>query len=159
MPARCPIVRARTLGYFYVRPSAYFARRILRVSTFVPQPPGHWLLGHLLEQRRDPLGLLVRGLREHGDVVAYRFGPYRALQLNHPRLIKRVLVDNAANYKKWSALERARPLLGESSRKMPPTLGIHPCTVNEECCATVHRAVGSHDNMQRPSRKQDSTRG
>lgn len=82
------------------------------MSTLVPQPPGHWLLGHLLEQRRDPLGLLVRGLREHGDVVAYRFGPYRALQLNHPRLIKRVLVDNAANYKKWSALERARPLLG-----------------------------------------------
>ncbi|MES1244743.1 MAG: cytochrome P450 [Acidobacteriota bacterium] len=79
----------------------------------VPRPRGHWLLGHLAEQRRDPLGLLVRGLREHGDVVGYRFGPYRALQLNHPRLIKRVLVDNAANYRKWSALKRARPLLGD----------------------------------------------
>lgn len=70
------------------------------------------MLGHLLAQRADPLGLLVRGLRDHGDVVGYRFGPYRALQLNHPRLIKRVLIDNAANYEKWSALERARPLLG-----------------------------------------------
>jgi cytochrome P450 len=82
-------------------------------SVAVPKPRGHWLVGQLWEQRRDPLGLLIRGLEHHGDVVAYRFGPYRALQLNHPRLIKRVLVDNAENYKKWSALERARPLLGD----------------------------------------------
>jgi cytochrome P450 len=80
--------------------------------TSAPQPPGHWLLGHLMEQRRDPLGLLVRGLAQHGDIVRYRFGPYPALQLNHPRLFKRVLLDAAPNYKKWGALQRARPLLG-----------------------------------------------
>lgn len=79
----------------------------------LPQPRGHWLVGQLWEQRRDPLGLLVRGLEKYGDAVAYRFGPYRALQLNHPRLFKRVLVDNESNYVKWSALRRARPLLGD----------------------------------------------
>ncbi|MEL7371146.1 MAG: cytochrome P450, partial [Myxococcota bacterium] len=75
-------------------------------------PKGHWLLGHLPEQRRDPLGLLTRGLEQHGDVVPYRFGPYRAVQLNHPREVYRVLAERASAYHKWGALKRARPLLG-----------------------------------------------
>lgn len=75
-------------------------------------PPGHWLLGNLLEQRRDPIAMLMRGMHDYGDVVRYRFGPYRALQLNEPAAIKHVLSDNARNYVKWGALERTAPLLG-----------------------------------------------
>lgn len=78
-----------------------------------PGPSGHWLWGSRPEQKRDPLGLMMRNLREHGDVVGFRLGPLRALQLNHPDHVKHVLVDNAQGYVKWRAIQRIEPFLGQ----------------------------------------------
>lgn len=75
-------------------------------------PRGNWLLGNLIQQRNDPIGLMMGGLRDYGDIVRYRFGPYSALQLNDPRDIKHVLIENPSRYHKWGALQRAAPLLG-----------------------------------------------
>ncbi len=77
-----------------------------------PGPRGHWLLGHLYERRADPLGLFRRGHERYGDVVRYRMGPLQVYQVSHPDDVKRVLVDNAQNYRKTWLMQRLRPILG-----------------------------------------------
>ena len=65
-----------------------------------PGPPGHFLLGNLLEFRRDVLRLVVASAKTYGDVVRCRLGPYVLHLLNHPDHVNHVLRDNAANYDK-----------------------------------------------------------
>lgn len=78
-----------------------------------PGPRGHWLLGHLPERRADPLGLFMEGRERYGDVVRYAMGPFRVYQVSHPDDVKRVLVDNARNYRKTSLMLRLRPIFGD----------------------------------------------
>jgi cytochrome P450 len=52
----------------------------------------------LPEFRRDPLGLYLRALRQHGDVVRLRFGPRYSYTIFHPEYVKHILVDNNKNY-------------------------------------------------------------
>jgi len=65
-----------------------------------PSPPGHWLLGHLVEFRRDVLGLLTESARTFGEVVRFRLGPKVIHLLNHPNHIEHVLQKNHRNYDK-----------------------------------------------------------
>ncbi len=51
--------------------------------------------------------------REYGDLPYFRLGPYHAYLVNHPDLIREVLVTQQANFTKSRALQRARVLLGE----------------------------------------------
>lgn len=67
---------------------------------FAPGPPGHWLLGNLMEFRRDVLGLLVNSARTFGDVVHFRIGPQHIHLINHPDHIKHVLLGNHHNFDK-----------------------------------------------------------
>jgi len=67
----------------------------------------------LLAFRRDPLKFLTRIAREHGDIVHFRMGPQHVLMLNHPDLIKDVLVTRADHFHKGRTLQRAKRLLGE----------------------------------------------
>ena len=42
----------------------------------VPELSGGWpLIGHLLEFQKEPVALLSRGRREHGDIFRFRLGP------------------------------------------------------------------------------------
>ncbi len=63
-----------------------------------PGPPGHFLLGHLPELRRDVLRLLMESTRRYGDVVRFRIGRLVVHLLSHPDHIKRVLQDHRHNY-------------------------------------------------------------
>lgn len=63
--------------------------------------------------RRDPVRFLRRLARDHGDVVPFRLGPERLMLVNHPDLIRDVLVTNARCYHKGRGLEKAKRLLGE----------------------------------------------
>lgn len=65
-----------------------------------PGPPGHFLLGSLLEFRRDVLGLVVHSAAKYGDIVRVRLGPQIVHLVNHPDLIEQVLQKRAANYDK-----------------------------------------------------------
>jgi cytochrome P450 len=69
--------------------------------------------GHLLQFRRDRLGLLTRAAREGGDVVRLHLGPYRPLLVSHPDLVRDVLVTHQRAYRKGPVLQRARVVLGE----------------------------------------------
>lgn len=76
----------------------------------VPKVP---LLGDLPAFRADRLGFLTRLARDHGDVAAFRIGPYRIWQLAHPDLVQEVLTAGAGRFRKGPVLQRARIVLGD----------------------------------------------
>lgn len=65
-----------------------------------PGPPKNLLLGDLLPMREDALGFERRIAREYGDVVYLRFFSSPSYQLNHPDLVRQVLVDEAHKFQK-----------------------------------------------------------
>jgi len=77
-----------------------------------PGPRGLPLLGNLLDFRRDPTAFLVGLAREHGDIAHFRLRSQHAYQLNHPDLIRDVLVTNHRNFVKTRGLERAKRVIG-----------------------------------------------
>jgi len=85
-------------------------------TTEVRRPPGprrnNPALG-LLGYRRGRVGFLQNLARRYGDICYFALGPQQAYLLNHPDLIKEVLVTNSQNFIKGSALQRSKLLLGE----------------------------------------------
>jgi len=62
----------------------------------------------------NPLEFNLAIAREFGDIAYFRFGPLRIYQLNHPELIRQILVEQAAKFYKPNLLKRAaRRMLGQ----------------------------------------------
>lgn len=82
-----------------------------------PGPRGSLLLGSLREITQDPLGLLTRASRDHGDVVRFQFGPPPRRRIAHlitdPEGVRHVLQHNHRNYVKAVTYEPLRHVLGE----------------------------------------------
>ena len=74
--------------------------------------PANPLFG-FLAFRRDPLSFLTSLARDYGDIVHFRMGPQHTYLLNHPDLVKDVLVTNQDAFMKGRALQRSKRLLGE----------------------------------------------
>jgi cytochrome P450 len=68
--------------------------------------------GHFRSFRKDPTGFLTT-LSKLGDVAFFRLGPQPAFFINHPDLIRDLLIVNADKFFKGRALQRAKRLLGE----------------------------------------------
>lgn len=77
-----------------------------------PGPPGRFLVGNLLEFRRDNLAFYTRCARQYGDIVSYRFGPKQIIQVNHPDLIEEVLVTRNRHFTRGFGHDLLRPVLG-----------------------------------------------
>jgi cytochrome P450 len=73
------------------------------------------LLGSAWAMRQRPLETMIRGLKEHGtDVLRMKLGPYKATLFRDPEHIRRIFVDNAANYTKQTrGYSKARLVLGD----------------------------------------------
>ncbi len=83
-------------------------------KTFYPPGPRSRLPGdQYLAFRRNPLRLLMRVARDYGDIAHFQIGLQRVFLLNHPDLIRDVLVTHYENFTKGRALQRAKNLLGE----------------------------------------------
>ncbi len=78
-----------------------------------PGPKGKLFVGSLLDFYRDILGFLTRAARDYGDISHFKLGPRNTFLLNHPDLIKDVLVTHHRNFLKSRALERAKLVLGD----------------------------------------------
>lgn len=79
-----------------------------------PGPRGLFLLGNLLEFRRDVLQLLMDGQRQFGDVVRFRLGPMIVHLVNHPDHIRHVLVTSRDIYDKSTrSSAKIRSITGE----------------------------------------------
>jgi len=61
---------------------------------------------------REPLSFLRQLVRDYGDVSHITAAGEHIVVLNHPRLIRDVLVTHQRNFRKGRGLERARKLLG-----------------------------------------------
>lgn len=67
----------------------------------------------LLAYDRNPRLTLRELTTLHGDVAPFQIGPQPALLLNHPDLVREVLVTRHRAFSKGIALQRAKRLLGE----------------------------------------------
>lgn len=77
-----------------------------------PIAKGWPLLGIAWHMRGDPLGTMTRLMSE--DAMYLKLGPYRATLFRNPEHIKRIFVDNAANYTKQTrGYEKSKLVLGE----------------------------------------------
>ena len=79
---------------------------------FPPGPKGTLVGSNFAEFKRDTLGFFQRAAAEYGDFVPMRFGPIRAVFLNHPNTIEQVLVNDYRNFHKGDALRRNRVVFG-----------------------------------------------
>jgi cytochrome P450 len=55
---------------------------------------------------REPLAFFQKMARDYGDIAYVRVGPYHTYVLNHPSLIREVLVTRAKSFRKWEAQKR-----------------------------------------------------
>jgi cytochrome P450 len=78
-----------------------------------PGPPSRIFSGNLAAMRRDAPKFLSRLAREYGDVAYFRIGSFSFYLLNHPDLIRDVLVKHNRRFMKSEALQRAKRVLGE----------------------------------------------
>ncbi|MDG3004649.1 cytochrome P450 [Paludisphaera mucosa] len=69
--------------------------------------------GPMARLRTDPLGFLLDGRRRFGDVFRFQVGPFVIHLLAHPDHVKRVLVDEQANYERGWAYNIPRLAAGE----------------------------------------------
>ncbi|HEV8229041.1 MAG TPA: cytochrome P450 [Candidatus Limnocylindria bacterium] len=81
-------------------------------------PAQRSMLEFLIAQRRDPLGFLVRCVRESGDLVVFGLGPLRLVVLSDPSLIQEVLVVRSREFRKAHVMQAevlpwGRRILGE----------------------------------------------
>ena len=78
------------------------------VST--PKPRGPWnfpVVGHLPAFRAKPIQFLMGIAREYGDLPYFRLGGFHVYLINHPDLVREVLVTQQSNFIKSRALQRA----------------------------------------------------
>src|ERR1700743_1202937 len=80
----------------------------------VSGPPGQPLIGSVLEAKKNPLAFLMRNAMQYGDIIPCNMAGKRLIQLNHPDLIRHVLIDNHKNYYKSASYLRYEPALGQS---------------------------------------------
>src|SRR5262245_704397 len=78
------------------------------MTTPYPHGPRDWFFGLTIGLRslREPLAFLEEMAREYGDIAYVRVGPYRSYVINHPDLIREVLVAKGKNFVKWEAQKR-----------------------------------------------------
>lgn len=71
------------------------------------------VVGNLVAFRTKPLQFLMRIAREFGDLPYFRAANLHIYLLNHPDLVREILVTRQSNFTKSRALQRAKILLGE----------------------------------------------
>ncbi len=70
-------------------------------------------IGLAIPIMRDSLGAVMEHSQHDGDIIAVKIMGQRTLLLNHPDLIRYVLVDNHRNYRKSSAYIRFESAIGQ----------------------------------------------
>lgn len=85
----------------------------LRTMSQAPSgPKGVPILGNLPEMRRDPMGLLMRAARDHGDVSRLTLVEKFKL-LNHVDDVRHVLLTRYESFAKTRLTVRIMPIVGE----------------------------------------------
>ncbi|PYQ13509.1 MAG: cytochrome P450 [Acidobacteria bacterium] len=78
-----------------------------------PGPRGLFLLGSIIDFKRDILQAMTRGQREFGDPVRYRLGPLIVHGVSHPDQAEEVFMDGKNVYGKLGPDNPLRLVLGD----------------------------------------------
>ena len=84
----------------------------MKQTDLPPSPKAGIFGGHFIKFRRRPTEFLQEAA-ELGDITHFKLGGQSAFFLNHPDLIRDLLVVNAHKFMKGRALQRSKRLLGE----------------------------------------------
>ncbi|HWP45774.1 MAG TPA: cytochrome P450 [Candidatus Limnocylindrales bacterium] len=84
----------------------------MTIIRYPPGPVGLPFIGHLFSYRRDPIGFLMKAIRNYGDIVHFRLGPRNFFLLNHPDHLEDVLVRHNRNFEKKGQTPPARQVMG-----------------------------------------------
>jgi cytochrome P450 len=78
------------------------------MKTHYPPGPRDWCFGLSIGLRslREPLVFLQEMARDYGDISYVRVGPYHSYIINHPNLIREVLVTKGKSFCKWERQKR-----------------------------------------------------
>jgi|GEM_PF-4631921 len=76
-------------------------------------PKGAPVIGMMLEATRDPIGVLSRNSLRYGDIIPFHVMGKKAVQINHPELVRYVLMENHKNYYKSDIYIRFESVLGQ----------------------------------------------
>src|SRR5262249_46152969 len=95
-------------------------RSFMRTESTVGSAPGAWpLVGHTLSLLYDPLGF-VTSLPAHGDLVRIRIGPFEAIMVCAPELVRQVLLNDRVFDKDGPIFARPRAASGDGLATSPP---------------------------------------
>jgi len=107
-----------------------------------PPGPRDWCFGLALGQRlrTDTLGMFTDVARNYGDLACFRLGPYRIYSVNHPALVRKVLVQEDVDIARELYLSvlidgsvsgaflrvdaQAEPVLYDALKRMPAVAGV-----------------------------------
>jgi cytochrome P450 len=78
-----------------------------------PGPKSRSIIGNFPMGSKDPLAIFSAWAREYGDIFHYRFLNRHIYFLNHPDLIKEVLVTQSPNFIKGLAVQANRRVFGK----------------------------------------------
>lgn len=81
-------------------------------TDLAPSVKQNWIGGHFRSFRKSPTDFLQK-LAALGDVTSFKMGPQQAFFINHPDLVRDLLVTSHSKFIKGRALQRAKSLLGE----------------------------------------------
>src|SRR4051812_47013059 len=76
-------------------------------------PQGYPILGMLPDVIRNPLRVLIDNAIAYGDIIPINILGMPSVQINHPDLIRYVLIDNHKNYRKSAAYIRFESAIGQ----------------------------------------------
>jgi len=78
-----------------------------------PGPRGHFLLGSILDFKRDILQAMAQGWQTYGDLVRYQLGPVRVHGVSHPALAQAVFIEGKEFFGKLGPDNPLRLVLGD----------------------------------------------
>jgi cytochrome P450 len=84
-----------------------------RAPRLAPGPPGLFLLGSILDFKRDILQAMARGQKQYGDPVRYRLGPVVVHGVSHPDMAEQVFMDGQGTFGKLGPDNPLRLVLGD----------------------------------------------
>jgi cytochrome P450 len=78
----------------------------------IPEARGLPVVGNIPAMARDPVGCLLRVVREHGPLVRLRFGSGGPIVVAHPEDLEHVLQTHNRRYIRGHTVDLIRPMLG-----------------------------------------------
>ncbi len=125
-----------------------------KASANVPSGPrGNFFVGQLLDFNRDPLSLITQCVREYGDFVRLRLGPFSTYLISDPAMIASVIDDKTGLFVRARNARSVRNLIGNGLVTSEGTYWqrqrriIQPAFHREQIAAAANTVTSYTDNI------------